>query len=73
MGYLVNGRYVEVTGYTTQVELEIMDEIKVVYTHRFGRRFTEDKFNMLSSQEQNDVIHQAGIRVQDKRRGRLIV
>lgn len=72
MGYLSNGKYVTVHSSATRIEQEIMEEIKVQYRHRFGYLFTEDRFNQLSSTEQEWVIHQAGVTVQDRHRRRML-
>ena len=73
MGYLSDGRFVTTSTNITRIELEIMEEMKKVYKRRFGREFTESGFNQLSSQEQNDIIHEAGVRIQDRRKGRLVI
>ncbi len=74
MGYLSRGNYIQTgTRGITNIELDIRQEIESVFGKRLNRRFTEFGFNQLSSQEQNDVIHEAGIRVQDRRKGRLVV
>jgi hypothetical protein len=70
LGYLRDGKYTTIHNTDTMIEREIMEEIKQMYRRRFGWRFTEDRFNALSSQEQNDVIHQAGLKVQARRKSR---
>ena len=70
MGYIVDGRYITTSSMETRIEKEIMEEIRLVFQKRKGWRFTEYRFNQLSSQEQNDIIHQAGLGVQARRKSR---
>jgi len=73
MGYIRDGRYIDIRHRTTLFQLEIGHEVEKAYEHRFGRKFTTDRFNnQLSSWEQNDIILEASKRVQDRRKGRLI-
>ena len=73
MGYLSDGVYVSIHSGVTRLQLEIGKEIEVVFERRFGRRFTNYRFNNLSTMEQEAIITEAGKRVQDRRKGRLVV
>ena len=70
MGYLRDGKWITTHSYTTAIEKEIGNMIEEIYQRRYGRQFSEFRFNGLSSQEQNDIIHDASVEAQRRRRRR---
>ncbi len=68
MGYLKDGRWVEIEDYSNSLQREVGEETMRLYRERYGGRNPDT----LSSWELDQVRTQAGIRVQERRRGRLV-
>lgn len=77
MGYLSDGRYIVTEDHGFHLQWQISQEIEQVYEVEFSkgfiRHYTDRRFFALSGQEQNDCRRIAGIRVQDRNRGGLVV
>ena len=69
-GYISDGKLIIVTDHKGLILREIEAEMKVVYKAKYGREWKVYGFDLLSSSEQEWVIHTASVNVQNKRRGR---
>ena len=68
MGYLSNGQFVQITDQDGPLLREIKEETTKVYKQRYGSRDPAS----LSTKEREAISHEASVRVQDRRRGRLV-
>jgi len=68
MGYIRDGEFIQSQDWKGKLMREIEEETKRVYEYRYGNRDPAT----LSTKELEAVSHEAQVRVQDRRRGRLI-
>lgn len=68
MGYLSNGKLVRQESYGKRLMEEIMEETDKVYKKRYGKRNPAT----LSTKELEAISHEAAVRVQDRRKGRIV-
>ena len=71
MGYISNGKYIEITEYGDKpFDRKFVQELAGQFKRKTGMEFRQSRFMLLSSQMQNDLVREASIIVQRKRRAR---
>ena len=50
------------------VQHQIFEEVKVLHERRFGQKYTSFRYDRLSRDEQEWLVHNAGVNVQKERR-----
>lgn len=71
MGYYSDGHWIEITEHDNKpFDREFAQELAELFWRKTGMEFKQSRFNLLPSQMQNDLVRDASIIVQDKRRRR---
>lgn len=68
MGYLSDGKYIEITEHDKPIDREFARELAELFRQKTGMEFKQSRFMLLPSQMQNDLVREAGIAVQRRRR-----
>ena len=69
MGYISNGKYIEITEHDNgPFDREFAQELARLFKDKTGMEFKQSRFMLLSSQTQNDLVRNASIGVQRRRR-----
>ena len=69
-GYISNGKYIEIKSNELPFDREFAHELAELFKRRTGMVFKQSRFMLLSSQMQNDLVREASIMVQNKRKRR---
>ena len=70
MGYISNGKYIEITEHTISFDYEFAQELARLFKDKTGMEFKQSRFMLLSSQMQNDMVHEASVIIQKNRKNR---
>jgi len=74
MGYISNGKYIEITEHDNgPFDREFAQELARLFKDKTGMGFKQSRFMLLSSQMQNDMVHEANVIIQKNRRKRIEV
>ena len=69
MGYISNGKYIEITEHGNgPFDREFAQELARLFKDKTGMEFKQSRFMLLPSQTQNDLVREASIAIQRKRR-----
>ena len=66
--YISDGKYIEITEHTTSFDYEFAQELARLFKDKTGMEFKQSRFMLLSSQTQNNLVKDASIGVQRRRR-----
>ena len=66
--YISNGKYIEITEHTIPFDHEFAQELARLFKDKIGMEFKQSRFILLPSRTQNNLVRDASIEVQRKRR-----